>query len=79
MSGEGQSFLLPPSGLDQIMNIEDWSNTDVPGLWIYKIGHLDMLGNVEGPEKGVRQGEWSCRANCTARQEYNHIKPAKTV
>ena len=53
MSGEGQSYLLPPSGLDQIANIEDWSNTDVPGMWLYKIGPLDMLANVEGPEKGV--------------------------
>jgi hypothetical protein len=55
MSGEGQSFLLPPSGLDQIANIEDWSNTDVPGLWIYRIGPLDPLGTVEGPEEGVGQ------------------------
>ena len=57
MSGEGQSFLLPPSGLDQIANIEDWSNTDVPGLWIYRVGPLDLLGNVEGPNKGVSQGK----------------------
>ena len=56
MSGEGQSFLLPPSGLDQIANIEDWSNTDVPGLWIYRVGPLHLLGNVEGPNKGVGQG-----------------------
>ena len=56
MSGEGQSFLLPPSGLDQIANIEDWSNTDVPGLWIYRVGPLHLLGNVEGPNKGVSQG-----------------------
>eukprot|EP00092_Neocalanus_flemingeri_P000676 GFUD01000718.1.p1 GENE.GFUD01000718.1~~GFUD01000718.1.p1 ORF type:complete len:1537 (-),score=283.11 GFUD01000718.1:154-4470(-) len=55
MSGEGQSFLLPPSGLDQIVNIDKWSNTDVPGLWIYKVGPLDHLGNVEGPEIGVRK------------------------
>ena len=57
MSGEGQSFLLPPSGLDQIVNIDKWSNTDVPGLWIYKVGPLDTFGNVEGPEIGVREGE----------------------
>ena len=36
MSGEGQSYLLPISGLDQIVNIDKWSNTDVPGLWIYR-------------------------------------------
>ena len=61
----------------QISNIEDWSNTDVPGLWLYRfplfratkalvksktlqilfrVGPMDILGNVEGPEKGVRQG-----------------------
>merc|ERR1719341_3145071 len=55
MSGEGQSFLLPPSGLDQIVNIDKWSNTDVPGLWIYKVGPLEAFGNVEGPEIGVQE------------------------
>jgi len=55
MSGEGQSFLLPPSGLDQIINIDKWSNTDVPGLWIFKVGPLEAFGNVEGPEIGVTQ------------------------
>ena len=27
----------------------------MPGLWIYKVGPLDPLENVEGPDKGVTQ------------------------
>ena len=50
MSGEGQSFLLPVSGLDQIQNIDKWSNTDVPGLWIFKVGPLAPLENIIEPE-----------------------------
>ena len=69
MSGEGQSFLLPPSGLDQIVNIDKWSNTDVPGLWIYKVGPLEAFGNVEGPEMGVREG----KDNVMKRQELSLI------
>ena len=57
MSGEGQSYLLPPSGLDQIANIDKWSNTDVPGLWVFKVGPLEPFGNVEGPEIGVGKGD----------------------
>ena len=43
MSGEGQSYLLPISGLDQIVNIDKWSNTDVPGLWIYRSIHMGTI------------------------------------
>ena len=43
MSGEGQSYLLPISGLDQIVNIDKWSNTDVPGLWIYRSLNINTL------------------------------------
>ena len=53
MSGEGESFLLPVSGLDQVQNIDKWSNTDVPGLWIYKVGPLALLENIQGPQTGV--------------------------
>ena len=44
-------------GLDQIRNIDKWSNTDVPGLWIYKVGPLSPLGNVIEPEISLRQGK----------------------
>ena len=56
MSGEGQSYLLPLSGLDQMINIDKWSNTNVPGLWIFKVGPLAPLENVIEPDTGVSQG-----------------------
>ena len=56
LSGEGQSFLLPVSGLDQIQNIDKWSNTDVPGLWIFKVGPLAPLENIIQPEPSDFQG-----------------------
>lgn len=72
MSGEGQSYLLPLSGehlriffvlsmgkcagLDQMINIDKWSNTNVPGLWIFKVGPLAALENVIPPDTGVSQG-----------------------
>ena len=53
MSGEGESFLLAVSGQDQMRNIDSWSNTDVPGLWIYKVGPLVALENILPPTSGV--------------------------
>ena len=58
LSGEGQSFLLPVSGLDQIQNIDKWSNTDVPGLWIFKVGPLAPLENIIEPEPSDFQGNF---------------------
>ena len=54
MSGEGESFLLDVSGKDQMKNIDSWSNTDVPGLWIYKVGPTVPLENILPPSSGVR-------------------------
>ena len=54
LSGEGEFFLLPVSGQDQMRNIDSWSNTDVPGLWIYKVGPTLALENIQPPTSGVR-------------------------
>ena len=59
LSGEGQSFLLPVSGLDQIQNIDKWSNTDVPGLWIFKVGPLSPLENIIEPEPSDFQSNYA--------------------
>ena len=75
MSGEGESFLPPVSGLDQIQNLPAWSNTDVPGLWIYKVGPLDLLENVLGPQTGV-SSVWDPRSaeSCQTGRAVCHSK-----
>ena len=75
MSGEGESFLLPVSGKDQIQNLDAWSNTDVPGLWIYKVGPLSLLENVVGPQTGV-SAVWDPRAaeSCQAGRAVCHSR-----
>ena len=63
------------SGQDQIRNIDSWSNTDVPGLWIYKVGPRPALENILPPTSGVRsvsdpRTAQSCqagRASCHSR------------
>ena len=35
----------------QITKLDQWSNTDQPGLWMYKIGHLQVLDNVIEPTR----------------------------
>ena len=34
----------------QIRNIDDFSNTDLAGLWIYKIGRIDTDESVVQPD-----------------------------
>ena len=42
-----------------MINIDKWSNTNVPGLWIFKVGPLAPLENVMPPDTGVTQGLFS--------------------
>ena len=51
ISGEGQYFNVKGSGKDQSINMNKWSNTDLPGLWIYKVGPLVGLDTVMGPTR----------------------------
>ncbi|KAL5008100.1 hypothetical protein ScPMuIL_013681 [Solemya velum] len=53
-SGEGRlHHKLPHSGTNQAMLLEKTSNINVPGVWVYHIGHLRE--NVEGPD--INTGE----------------------
>ena len=75
MSGEGESFLLAVSGKDQMKNIDSWSNTDVPGLWIYKVGPTVPLENILPPSSGVRAVSDPRTANtCQAGRAACHSK-----
>ena len=40
-----------------MINIDKWSNTNVPGLWMFKVGPLAALENVIPPDTGVNQGK----------------------
>jgi len=37
-----------------------WSNTDAPGVWLYRVGNIGPNENVEPPEfpGSVRPGTW---------------------
>ncbi|KAK4886874.1 hypothetical protein RN001_003145 [Aquatica leii] len=50
IAADGRFYLLHGSGTDQIKNIERWSNTNVPGQWLYRVGRLDQDTNVEEPD-----------------------------
>ena len=46
-----------------MINIDNWSNTNVPGLWIFKVGPLAPLENVTPPDTGVSQSLFCFRTD----------------
>ncbi|KAI5711004.1 hypothetical protein M8J75_013255 [Diaphorina citri] len=47
-------YSLPSSGTDQAFNLDKTSNTDSPGMWIFRVGNLANSGQVETPEPKTR-------------------------
>lgn len=50
VSDDGRFKILPGSGTDQVKNLERWSNMNVPGQWIFRIGQLDEEHEIEEPD-----------------------------
>jgi len=52
---DGAYTLLPFSGHDQIANVASWSNTDKPGLFLFRVGRIESLDDAQPPDT-PRQG-----------------------
>ncbi|XP_066990557.1 nidogen isoform X3 [Macrobrachium rosenbergii] len=50
ISGDGRHITLKGSGTDQVRSLDKWSNTGVPGLWVYRIGMIALDENVQEPD-----------------------------
>ncbi|XP_064121495.1 nidogen-like isoform X2 [Macrobrachium nipponense] len=50
ISGDGRHLTLKGSGTDQVRSLDKWSNTGVPGLWVYRIGQIALDENVQEPD-----------------------------
>ena len=53
ISGEGKHHLLKVSGYDQAQKMDQWSNSNEAGVWLFKIGPLDENEAVGEPEVHV--------------------------
>ena len=53
ISGEGQHHLLKVSGYDQAQKMDQWSNSNEAGVWLFKIGPLGENEPVGEPEVRV--------------------------
>lgn len=53
VSGDGRFFELRASGTDQARSLDKWSNCGNPGVWMYRIGQLNLNENVQKPDVGV--------------------------
>ena len=48
-AGDGsRSFMVPGAQTNQTLNIEDGSNVDVTGLYIYRVDSCSVLGPNDG-------------------------------
>lgn len=50
VSADGRIYKLKGSGADQIRNLNKWSNTDTPGLWMFRVGNIKTEQNIEPPQ-----------------------------
>ncbi|KAK3852669.1 hypothetical protein Pcinc_040754 [Petrolisthes cinctipes] len=55
MSGDGRSFILEHSGMDQVRSLDKLSNCGSPGVWMYRIGQLTTNENVQEPSQGGQE------------------------
>ncbi|XP_046664076.1 nidogen isoform X2 [Homalodisca vitripennis] len=54
---DGRLYTLRGSGTDQIQNLDRWSNTDEPGVWLFRVGNTGSSGNVEPPQADNGESE----------------------
>lgn len=60
-----ESFALPTSGTGNIMYLEEYGNTGIPGEWMFKLGEQ----SVERCKAGIKgdtcdEGRFSCALFC---------------
>ena len=74
ISGEGKHYLVKGSGYDQVQKMDQWSNSNQAGVWLFKIGPLDSVeepkisSNVLDPysaETCEAGGEMTCHSSAT--------------
>ncbi|XP_023331515.1 nidogen-2 isoform X4 [Eurytemora carolleeae] len=68
---DGKYHLLPFSGRDQITSIPTWTNCGTPGLWIFRVGRIDYLENIEQPPQFSEPDTLSLR-DCTVGNSFCH-------
>ena len=57
ISGEGKHYLVKGSGYDQVQKMDQWSNSNQAGVWMFKIGHIDHNESIKEP-KLTSRGEY---------------------
>uniref|UniRef100_A0A1B6D9X9 Nidogen n=1 Tax=Clastoptera arizonana TaxID=38151 RepID=A0A1B6D9X9_9HEMI len=65
-------YTLPGSGTDRVENLNRWSNTDVPGFWMFRIGAIRDFGNVEPPQ--ILESENTIDSTCNSHSTSCHSK-----
>lgn len=48
---DGRFLILKGSGTDNVKYLNQLSNVGVPGLWLYRVGHLQYEDSIEEPDK----------------------------
>ena len=62
ISGEGNHYLVKGSGYDQVQKMDQWSNSNQAGVWMFKIGHIDHNESIKEP-KLTSRGEYIIGSN----------------
>ncbi|KRT78905.1 EGF-like domain containing protein, partial [Oryctes borbonicus] len=74
---DGRYHLLPGSGTDKVYMLERWSNINIPGAWLFRIGIVFDENNVEVPDV-VEGQDYSLPKSCAQSSTQCHTN-AKCV
>ena len=50
ISGEGNHYLVKESGYDQVQKMDQWSNSNQAGVWMFKLGHFEQYESILEPK-----------------------------
>ncbi|KAK9738878.1 Calcium-binding EGF domain [Popillia japonica] len=76
ISPDGRYHLLPGSGTDRVHLLEKWSNIDLPGMWLFRVGIVFDENDVEVPDVGVNGQDFTLPKTCaqTSTQCHSNAK-----
>ena len=59
-----RSFMVPGSGTNQVLNIDEGSNVNVTGMYIYRVDLCSVLGPRDGETSKLLLVLITCREVC---------------
>ncbi|XP_075224050.1 nidogen isoform X2 [Lycorma delicatula] len=72
VSVDGRLYNLRGSGTDQLKNVDKWTNSEIPGLFTFRVGQIGPNENVEPPQTTLTDIDQSTLDSCVTSSTVCH-------